>query len=154
MTQPRNIAPCDLDAPPSRRLAVLTCMDARIDLDALLDLDLGDAHVIRNAGAIATTDVIRTLAASQRLLGTEEIIVVQHTDCGIHRMDPAAFAADVERDIGSTLDWDVPSTDSPQSTLAMTLEILRGSPEIPKRERISGYVLELHTGRLLDPAAD
>ncbi len=152
MTEPRDIAPCDLDAPPKRRLAVLTCMDARIDLDALLDLGLGDAHVIRNAGAIATTDVIRTLAASQRLLGTEEIIVVQHTDCGIHRMDPAVFAADVARDTGIEVDWEVPATDSPQTTLAMTLEILRGSPEIPIRDRISGYVLELDTGRLLEPA--
>ena len=154
MTEPRDIAPCDLDAPPKRRLAVLTCMDARIDLDALLDLGLGDAHVIRNAGAIATTDVIRTLAASQRLLGTEEIIVVQHTDCGIHRMDPAVFAADVARDTGIEVDWEVPATDSPQSTLAMTLDILRSAPEIPNRDRISGYVLELHTGRLLDAAAD
>ena len=142
-----------MNAPPGRRLAVLTCMDARIDLDALLDLNLGDAHVIRNSGAIATADVIRALAASQRLMGTEEIIVVQHTDCGIHRMDPAAFAADVERETGSTLDWKVPATDSPQSTLAMTLEILRSSPEIPNRDRISGYVLELDTGRLLGPQA-
>ena len=141
MPGPRDIAPCDLDAPPSRRLAVLTCMDARIDLDALLDLNLGDAHVIR------------TLAASQRLLGTEEIVVVQHTDCGIHRMDPAVFAADVARDTGIEVDWEVPATDSPESTLAMTLEILRSAPEIPNRDRISGYVLELHTGRLLDPTA-
>lgn len=154
MTEPRDIAPCDLDSPPKRRLAVLTCMDARIDLDALLGLGLGDAHVIRNAGALATTDVIRTLAASQRLLGTEEIIVVQHTDCGIHRMDPAVFAADVARDTGIEVDWEVPATDSPQTTLAMTLEILRSAPEIPSRDRISGYVLELDTGRLLAPPGD
>ncbi|MBU6337096.1 MAG: carbonic anhydrase [Acidobacteria bacterium] len=152
MPLPRDIAPCDLDAPPRRRLAVLTCMDARIDLDALLELELGDAHVIRNAGAIATTDVIRTLAASQRLLGTEEIIVVQHTDCGIHRMDPKAFAAEVTAETGVEVDWTVPSTDSPQTTLALTLEILRAAPEIPKRDRISGYVLELESGRLLNPA--
>lgn len=127
-------------------------MDARIDLDALLDLNLGDAHVIRNAGAIATVDVIRTLAASQRLLGTEEIVVIQHTDCGIHRMDPAAFAAEIAAETGVDVDWEVPATDSPQTTLAMTLEILRGAPEIPRRDRISGYVLELDTGRLLEPA--
>lgn len=127
-------------------------MDARIDLDALLDLSLGDAHVVRNAGAIATTDVIRTLAASQRLLGTEEIIVIQHTDCGIHRMDPASFAEEVASETGLQVDWEVPSTDSPRTTLAMTLEILRGAPEIPRRDRISGYVLDLASGRLLDPA--
>lgn len=151
MTDTRDIAPCNLDAPPRRRLAVLTCMDARIDLDAMLDLELGDAHVVRNAGAVATTDVVRTLAASQRLLGTEEIVVVQHTDCGIHRMDPAVFAADVARDTGVEVDWEVPATDSPLTTLAMTLEILRNSPEIPHRDRIRGYVLHLDTGRLLDP---
>lgn len=127
-------------------------MDARIDLDALLDLSLGEAHVVRNAGAIATADVIRTLAASQRLLGTEEIVVIQHTDCGIHRMDPVAFAAEVAEETGLEIEWDVPSTDSPQSTLAMTLEILRNAPEIPRRDRISGYVLELETGKLLSPA--
>ena len=150
MTDTRDIPPCGLDAPPRRRLAILTCMDARIDLDAMLDLELGDAHVVRNAGAIATTDVIRTLAASQRLLGTEEIVVIQHTDCGIHRMDPAVFAADVARDTGVEVDWEVPATDSPRTTLTMTLEILRNSPEIPHRDRIRGYVLELETGRLLD----
>ena len=151
MADLHDIAPCGLDAPPRRRLAVLTCMDARIDLDALLDLQLGDAHVVRNAGAIATSDVIRTLAASQRLLGTEEIVVIQHTDCGIHRMDPAAFAAGIEAETGIGIDWEVPATDSPVSTLAMTIEILRNAPEIPRRDRISGYVLELETGRLLDP---
>lgn len=126
-------------------------MDARIDLDALLDLELGDAHVVRNAGAIATADVIRTLAASQRLLGTEEIVVVQHTDCGIHRMDPAAFAAEVEAETGIGINWEVPATDSPQTTLEMTLDILRNALEIPRRDRIRGYVLELETGRLLSP---
>ena len=127
-------------------------MDARIDLDALLDLSLGDAHVVRNAGAIATADVIRTLAASQRLLGTEEIMVIQHTDCGIHRMDPRTFAEEVAADTGIEVDWEVPSTDAPATTLAMTLEILRNAPEIPRRQRISGYVLDLASGRLLDPA--
>ena len=152
MPAPRDIAPCELDAPPRRRLAVLTCMDARIDLDALLGLELGDAHVIRNAGAIATTDVIRTIASSQRLLGTEEVIVIQHTDCGIHRMDPEAFAAEVTGETGVPVDWAIPATDSPRTTLALTLEILRSAPEIPRRDRISGFVLELETGRLLDPA--
>ena len=152
MPAPRDIAPCELDAPPRRRLAVLTCMDARIDLDALLGLKLGDAHVIRNAGAIATTDVIRTIASSQRLLGTEEVIVIQHTDCGIHRMDPEAFAAEVTGETGVPVNWAIPATDSPRTTLALTLEILRSAPEIPRRDRISGFVLELETGRLLDPA--
>ena len=90
--KPRDTAPSDLDAPPKLKLAILTCMDARINLWDLFHLGLGDAHVIRNAGAIATPDVIRSLAASQRLLETEEIVVIQHTDCGIHRIAPTEFA--------------------------------------------------------------
>ena len=141
----------DLPLPPARKVAIVACMDARLNPQGVLVFSEGDAHVIRNAGGVITDDEIRSLAISQRLLGTEEIIVVQHTDCGIHRMDPAVFAAEVARDTGIEVDWEVPATDSPQSTLAMTLEILRSAPEIPNRDRISGYVLELHTGRLLDP---
>jgi len=148
-----HIAPAPMPAPPRRKLAVLTCMDARIDLDALLDLKLGDAHVIRNAGGIATDDVIRSLAGSQRLLETEEILVIQHTDCGVHRITPQEFAAQIGADTGETPDWDVPVTDSPATTLAMTLEILRNSKALPRRDRIRGAVLNLATGDLIDEEA-
>ena len=144
-----HIAPAEMYAPPRRKLAVLTCMDARIDLDALFELKLGDAHVIRNAGGIATEDAIRSLAASQRLLETEEILVVQHTDCGVHRINPLEFAAQVGADTGETPDWDVPVTDSPATTLALTLEILRNSKAIPHRDRIRGSVLDLASGDLI-----
>ncbi len=152
--QPHPIDPCPLLPPPARKLAILTCMDARINLWELFHLGLGDAHVVRNAGAIATTDVIRSLAASQRLMDTEEIVVIQHTDCGIHRIAPETFAAEVGAEIGRLPDWKVPATDSPRSTLALTLKILRAAPELPRRDRISGHVLDLQSGLLLEPDAD
>lgn len=142
----------ELHGPPAKKLAILTCMDARIDLDALFALKLGDAHVIRNAGGIATGDTIRSLAASQRLLGTEEIVVVQHTDCGVHNMSPEDFVDLIERETGARPDWDAEATGEPQTTLTMSLKRLRSAPELLHRDRISGHVLDLKSGKLLDPA--
>ncbi len=126
--KPTKTAPSDLDAPPKLKLAILTCMDARINLWDLFHLSLGDAHVIRNAGGLATTDAIRSLAASQRLLDSEKIVVIQHTDCGIHRIAPDEFAKQVGEEIGEVPDWNVPATGDPKTTLAMTLELLRAAP--------------------------
>lgn len=147
-----SIHSTDLHGPPARKLAILTCMDARIDLDALFELKLGDAHVIRNAGGIATADVIRSLAASQRLLGTDEIIVVQHTDCGVHNMSPEDFVDLIERETGVRPDWDAEATGEPQTTLTLTLDRLRSSAELLHRDRITGQVLDLKSGKLLNPA--
>ena len=151
---PRDTAPSDLDAPPALKLAILTCMDARINLWDLFHLGLGDAHVIRNAGAIATPDVIRSLAASQRLLETEEIVVIAHTDCGIHRIAPTEFAKQVGEEIGEVPDWTVPATEDPHTTLALTLELLRAAPELKHRDKISGWVLDVQSGELSGPDGD
>ncbi len=148
----RTIPSTDLHGPPAKKLAILTCMDARIGVDALFNLNLGDAHVIRNAGGIATSDAIRSLAASQRLLGTEEIVVVQHTDCGVHSMSPEDFVDLIERETGVRPNWDAEATDEPQTTLSLTLDRLRSSAELLHRDRISGHVLDLKSGKLLDPA--
>jgi carbonic anhydrase len=147
-----SIHSTDLHGPPARKLAILTCMDARIDIDALFDLKLGDAHVMRNAGGIATSDVIRSLAASQRLLGTEEIVVIQHTDCGVHNMAPEDFVDLIERETGVRPDWDAQTTGEPQTTLTLSLDRLRSSPELLHRDRITGHVLDLKSGKLLNPA--
>jgi carbonic anhydrase len=149
-----NTAPSELDAPPALKLAILTCMDARINLWDLFHLGLGDAHVIRNAGAIATPDVIRSLAASQRLLETEEIVVIAHTDCGIHRIAPTEFAKQVGEEIGEVPDWTVPATEDPHTTLALTLELLRAAPELKHRDKISGWVLDVQSGELSGPDGD
>jgi len=147
-----SIQATDLQGPPSGKLAILTCMDARIDIDALFGLKLGEAHVMRNAGGIATNDMMRSLAASQRLLGTEEIIVVQHTDCGVHKIAPEDFVDLIERETGVRPDWDAVATDEAQTTLSLTLNRLRSAPELLHRDRISGYVLDLKSGQLLDAA--
>ena len=147
----RNTAPSELDAPPKLKLAILTCMDARINLWDLFHLGLGDAHVIRNAGAIATPDVIRSLAASQRLLETEEIVVIAHTDCGIHRIAPTEFAKQVGEETGTVPDWTVPATSDPHTTLALTLDLLRAAPELKHRDKISGWVLDVQSGELSGP---
>ena len=146
--KPHATHPSELDAPPKLKLAILTCMDARINLWDLFHLGLGDAHVIRNAGAIATPDVIRSLAASQRLLETEEIVVIAHTDCGIHRIAPTEFAKQVGEETGTVPDWTVPATGDPYTTLALTLELLRAAPELEHRDRITGWVLDVQSGEL------
>jgi carbonic anhydrase len=126
----------DLAAPglsprPRRKVAVLACMDTRIDLFPMLGLERGDAHIIRNAGGLVTDDAIRSLSISQRLLGTEEVVVVMHEDCGLHGAldEPGGF-------------------DDLEATLRDGLERLRNSPELPAREQIRGFVFEPETGEL------
>jgi carbonic anhydrase len=117
---------------PRRKLAVLACMDARIDVNALLGLERGDAHVVRNAGGLVTEDAMRSLSASQRLLGTEEIVVIMHRDCGIHgRTDFGGFD-DLER------------------TLLDGLARLRSSPELVARDRVRGLIYDPEDDSLLE----
>jgi carbonic anhydrase len=129
----------DLAAPglsprPGRRVAVLACMDTRIDLFAMLGLRRGDAHLLRNAGGLVTNDAIRSLSVSQRKLGTEEVVVVMHDDCGL-------LGADVQ--IGGFADV--------EQALREGLARLRSSPELPRRDHISGFVFEPETGALRRP---
>jgi carbonic anhydrase len=128
---------------PRLRLSILTCMDARIDPAELLGLDPGDAHVIRNAGGVATDDAIRSLAMSQRLLDTTAILVIQHTGCGIHAVDPAEFSRTVADETGDTPTWSAPVRPTPEATLQLTLETLRASSALPHRELIEGTILDL-----------
>src|SRR5919199_967892 len=95
----------DLPAPPARKTAVVTCMDARIDVHRILGLEPGDAHVIRNAGGAVTDDTIRSLAVSQRALGTEEIVLIRHTDCGMLGFDDERFRSDLEEETGERPEW-------------------------------------------------
>jgi carbonic anhydrase len=138
----------DLPAPPARHVTVVVCMDARIDIYRVLGLQPGDAHVLRNAGGIVTEDVVRSLALSQRLLGTEEVLVVQHTRCGLHGLDGAAFLADVEADTGTRPDFDPGGFDDLDASVRASLERLRSEPALPQRDRIRGFVYDVATGQL------
>ncbi len=142
-----------IGARPRKRLAVLTCMDARIDPLALFGLRLGDAHVVRNAGGLVTPDAIRSLAASQRLLETNEIAVVMHDKCGLHGASDADFADTLAAD-GATPDWRLGAFADLEQTLCEGVARLRSSPELPYREGIRGFVFDPETGRVREPDTD
>jgi len=122
-------------------------MDARIDPLAMLGFERGDAHVIRNAGGLATDDAIRSLSASQRLLGTEEVVVVMHEDCGLHGGDDEEFARLLAED-GARPEWSLGSFEDLDTALLESLERLRSAPELPARDRVRGFVFDPETGGL------
>lgn len=139
----------DLAVPPARRVAVLTCMDARLHPEKFLGLDVGDAHVIRNAGGRASDDAIRSLVISQRLLGTTEIVVIHHTDCGMVTFSNEDLAAKITRDLGvdaSGRDF-LPFGDLEQS-VRDDVATLRESPLIPNDIAISGAIYDVRSGKL------
>ncbi len=136
-----------MPAEPRRKLAVLTCMDARLEVFPMFELERGDAHVIRNAGGLVTDDAIRSLAASQRLLGTEEIAVVMHDDCGLSGASEDEFARDLAAD-GSQPSWRLGAFDDVEDAVRHGVERLRRSPELPNRDRIRGYVADPASGEL------
>ncbi len=142
-----QLAAPGLDPRPRRGVAVLSCMDTRIDLFPMLGLERGDAHVIRNAGGLATDDAIRSLSASQRLLGTEEIVVVMHEDCGLHGASEDEFRATLAAD-GVLPNWRLGAFDDVEDTLLHSLARLRSSPELPSRDLIRGFVFDPETGAL------
>ena len=137
-----RVLPSD-HAEPNLGVVVLTCMDTRIDVLNLLDIAPGDAHIVRNAGGLATPDAIRSIAMSQRLLGTQRILVIQHTDCGIQKVTPGDFEAIVREETGIEPDWPAPTAATPEETLSLTLSLLREAEEIPHRELIEGAILDL-----------
>src|SRR4051794_15997074 len=124
---------------PRRRIAVLACMDTRIDLFPMLGLERGDAHIIRNAGGLATDDAIRSLSVSQRLLDTEEIVVVMHDGCGLHGASEDAFAQALAAD-GVLPTWRLGAFEDVEDTLRQSLHRLRASRELPARDAIRGFV--------------
>ncbi len=137
-----------LPAPPRLHLAVVTCMDCRLDLLAGLGLELGDAHVIRNAGGLPTPDVLRSLALSQRALGTREIAVVHHTECGMQDFDDAGFRAELAEGSGLAPSWDVPGFSDVHARVRESVAAVRDCPWLPHRHGVRGFVLDVATGRL------
>ena len=138
----------DLPLPPARKLAVLACMDARLDPAKVLGLDEGDAHVIRNAGGVVSDDALRSLAISQNLLGTEEIILIHHTDCGMLTFTDDEFAEKLEAETGHKPDWPVHTFDDLDANVKASIDKIRNSPFVPKTDNVRGFVYEVETGRL------
>jgi carbonic anhydrase len=137
---------------PSRRVAVLTCMDVRIDPAQLLGLERGDAHVLRNAGGLVTDDVLRSLAASQRLLGTEEVVVVMHDRCGLCGASEDEFARTLAAD-GAAQDYRLGAFDDVEAALRAGLARLRAAPDLSVRDRVRGLVFDPESGALREPEA-
>jgi len=138
----------DLPRAPARKLAILACMDSRLDPAGLLGLDPGDAHVIRNAGGVVSDDAIRSLAMSQTLMGTEQIVLIHHTDCGMLTITDDEFAAKLEAETGHKPDWPVHAFDDLERNVKNSIAKLEESPFVPHTDNIKGYVYEVETGRL------
>jgi carbonic anhydrase len=138
----------DLPMPPGKKIAVLACMDARLDPNGVLGLSEGDAHVIRNAGGVVTDDAIRSLAISQRLLGTEEIVLIHHTDCGMLTFKDDDFKQQIQEDTGIRPQWAAESFSDLEGDLSQSVARIKASPFIPKKDAIRGFVYEVESGRL------
>lgn len=137
-----------LQTEPSRQLAIVACMDSRMDCFAMLGLGNGEAHVIRNAGGIVTDDVIRSLCLSQRFLGTREIMLIHHTDCGLSKVDEGAFRTELEAEVGIKPAWSLESFTDPYADVRQSIERLRVSPFVPHTDHVRGFVYEVDDGRL------
>ena len=141
-----------LPLPPSRQIAVLACMDARLDVYRVLGLAEGEAHVIRNAGGVVTDDEIRSPAISQRLLGTEEIVLIHHTDCGMLTFTDDDFRSSVEQDCGIRPDWHSEAFADLELDVKASVQRILDSPFIPNKESVRGFVFDVATGRLSEVA--
>ncbi|HEV3320336.1 MAG TPA: carbonic anhydrase [Solirubrobacteraceae bacterium] len=137
-----------LDVHPSRRLAVVTCMDSRLDVFAALGLGDGEAHVLRNAGGVITDDVIRSLAVSQRRLGTREVMLVHHTDCGMQTLSDDGFRAELQQATGVAPAWAIESFSDVDADVRQSILRVRRSPFLPHRDRVRGFVYDVDTHRL------
>ncbi|WP_318205779.1 carbonic anhydrase [Streptomyces sp. SCL15-4] len=139
-----------LPLPPSRQLAVLACMDARLNVYAILGLNDGEAHVIRNAGGVVTQDEIRSLAISQRLLGTEEIILIHHTDCGMLTFTEDGFKDAVQKDTGIRPPWAAEAFADLEEDVRQSVARIKADPFVVHKDRVRGFVFDVATGRLTE----
>jgi carbonic anhydrase len=142
----------DLPLPPGKRIAILACMDARLNVYGALGLQEGDAHVIRNAGGVVTDDEIRSLSISQRLLGTEEIILIHHTDCGMLTFKDDEFKAAIQEETGVKPEWAPESFSDLDKDVRQSIARIKASPFIPFRDSVRGFVYEVESGRLREVA--
>ena len=137
---------------PARAVAIVTCMDARINTFRIFGLKQGDVHIVRNAGGLITDDVLRSLLISQRLLGTREVMPVRHTNCGLHRAD-AALRAEITADVGRPPPYQLGAFDDLDEAVRAAIARVRSHPFLPHRDRVRGFVYDVDTGRLREGVA-
>ena len=137
-----------IQAPPRLRLAIVTCMDARIDPVQIFGLERGDAHVLRNAGGVVTDDVLRSLVLSQRFLKTEEVMLIHHTRCGAYKLPEEKVKADLERETGLPLPFSLDGFDDLDGAVRTSMQRVRQSPFLTHRDGVRGFVLDIDTGSL------
>jgi carbonic anhydrase len=138
----------ELPIPPAKGVVVLACMDARLNPYGILGLHEGDAHVIRNAGGVVTDDEIRSIAISQRLLGTEEIILIHHTDCGMLTFTDDDFRRQIQDETGIKPEWAAEAFDDLETDVRQSIARIKSSPFIPHKDNVRGFVYDVRTGRL------
>ncbi|HET9556520.1 MAG TPA: carbonic anhydrase [Actinomycetota bacterium] len=138
----------DLPMPPGKHLAVVACMDARLNVYALLGLREGEAHVIRNAGGVVSDDVLRSLVISQRLLGTREVILVHHTDCGMLTFTDDAVKADIEADVGLRPHFALEAFPDLERDIRQSIARIKASPFVPNKDAVRGFIYDVRSGAL------
>ena len=138
----------ELPLPPAKKVAIVACMDARLNPYPILGLSIGDAHVIRNAGGVITDDEIRSLAISQHLLGTEEIMLIHHTDCGMLTFSDSEFEQMLAKEAGRRPEWRPRSFPDLEGSVRDSIQRIRESPFIPRKDEVRGFIYDVKTGRL------
>jgi len=133
---------------PSKHVAIVTCMDSRIDNFRIFGLDSGEAHILRNAGGLATDDMLRSLVLSQRLLGTREVILMHHTNCGLHGTDEPALRAQIAAETGAEPPYAFGAFEDIDEAVRTAVARVREHPFLPHRDRVRGFVYEVETGRV------
>ncbi len=138
----------DLPMPPSSQVAVVACMDARLDVHKILGLSEGEAHVIRNAGGVVTDDAIRSLVISQRLLGTREVILIHHTDCGMLTFKDDEVKQQIEAEVGIKPEFALEAFSDLEQDVRQSMARIKSSPFVPNKDTVRGFIYEVETGRL------
>jgi carbonic anhydrase len=149
-----GLAERHLDVEPQRQLAIVTCMDSRLDVFAALGLGPGEAHVLRNAGGVITDDVIRSLAISQRRLGTREVMLIHHTDCGMQKITDDGFRMELQETTGVSPSFAIESFQDVETDVRQSILRVRRSPFLPHRDVVRGFVYDVDSHQLREVAAD
>ncbi len=139
---------------PARRLSIVACMDSRLDISAALGLSEGEAHILRNAGGVVTDDVVRSLAISQRRLGTTEIMLIHHTDCGMQKVTDDSFRAELQQSVGIAPPFAIESFADVDADVRQSIMRIRRSPFLEHRDRVRGFVYDMDTGHLREVHTD